>query len=306
MVWDPFDLPRQDGKTIVVTGANRGIGYFAAEQLAGAGARVILACRDSTRADAAARSIRARVPGAAVALLELDVSNLTSVRAASDWLRGQNGIDVLIENAGIVHPPRRRETSVDGNELVLSTNFLGHFALTALVMPALRQVPHGRIVLLGSMASRLSGFDVDDLELEHGYMPWKAYAQSKIAVQSFGFELGRRLRSTAASMSATVAHPGYSISGLTEDIRLVNEPTRRARFAGNLQALAAQSKNRGAWSIVRAAIDRDAAGGSYWGPSLITRGRPTQQQATRTSLDPVVARRLWHFAEEATGVPFPL
>ncbi|MFF3601978.1 SDR family NAD(P)-dependent oxidoreductase, partial [Kitasatospora indigofera] len=201
--WNPSAIPSQAGKTIVVTGANAGLGFFAGQQLAGAGAHVVLACRNPGRADAAALAIRARVPGASVSTLTLDVASLDSVRAASAELLRLGRIDGLVLNAGIVHPPRRRELSSDGLELVLATNYLGHFALTAQLLPALLATPGSRVVTLGSMISRLMDSSLEDLQLAGGYQPWRAYAQSKIAAQVFGFELDRRLRAASAAAEAS-------------------------------------------------------------------------------------------------------
>ena len=306
MSWNPRSLPAQTGKTFVVTGANAGLGYFTSEQLAGAGAHVVLACRNLVRADAAAAAIRLRVPGASVSVLQLDVSDLESVRSVSETLRALPRLDGLILNAGIVHPPTDRQVSLDGNELVFATNFLGHFALTAGALMALRRTPGSRVVSLGSLISRLMDSSLDDLQLATTYNGWKAYAQSKIAMQVFGFELDRRLRANGAGMvQSLVAHPGYSISGLTPGIRSVNEVSRGKRVIDGLQLLVgAQSKERGAWSTVRAAIDPDAHGGDYFGPHLLVRGHPVRQPATRTSRDRAVAARLWERAETLIGEPF--
>ncbi|TFC26093.1 SDR family NAD(P)-dependent oxidoreductase [Cryobacterium sp. TMT1-3] len=306
MSWNPRSLPDQAGKTFVVTGANAGLGYFTSEQLAGAGAHVVLACRNPVKADAAAAAIRLRVPGASVSVLQLDVSDLQSVREVSETLRAFPRLDGLILNAGIVHPPTDRAVSLDGNELVFATNFLGHFALTAGSLMALRRTPGSRVVSLGSLISRLMDSSLDDLQLATTYSGWKAYAQSKIAMQVFGFELDRRLRANGAGMvQSLVAHPGYSISGLTLGIRSVNEVSRGKRVLDGLQLLVgAQSKQQGAWSTVRAAIDPDANGGDYFGPSLLLRGRPVRQPATRTSRDRAVAARLWERAETLIGDPF--
>ena len=310
MTWNPRSLPGQAGKTFVITGANAGLGYFIAEQLADAGAHVVLACRNPDRVRAAAGAIRGRVPGASVSTVPLDVADLASVRRAAEALLELPSIDGLILNAGVVHPPRHREVSVDGNELVLATNYLGHFALTALVLPALRRTPGSRVVSLGSLISRLLDSPLLDLQLESGYNRWKAYAQSKIATQVFGFELDRRLRAAGAGgadgVQSLVAHPGYSISGLTPGIRGVNQPSRATRLADNLQAFGAQGKDAGAWPTVRAAVDPDARGGDYYGPRYLTRGLPTLQEPTRTSLDPAVAESLWSRSEQLLGAPFPL
>ena len=293
----------------MVTGANAGLGYFTSESLARAGADVVLACRNPIKADAALASIRRRVPGATVSTVKLDVASLASVEAGAARLQELPRIDGLILNAGIVHPPRNRQLSVDGHELVCATNFLGHFALTAQLMPALLTTPGSRVVALGSMISRLLDSQLDDVELTSHYNPWRAYAQSKIAMQVFGFELDRRLREAGVGgrdgMQALVAHPGYSISGRTPGIRGVNEPSRGTRFVDNLQAPLTQGKDRGAWSIVRAAIDPHATGGQYYGPRFTTKGRPTVQQPTATSLDRDVAARLWNYAEEAAACTFP-
>ncbi|MDJ0339671.1 SDR family NAD(P)-dependent oxidoreductase [Cryobacterium sp. PH31-O1] len=306
MTWNPRELPDQSGKTFVVTGANAGLGYFTSEQLAGAGAHVVLACRNLLKADAAAAAIRARVPGASVSVLQIDVSDLQSVRGVSETLRALPRLDGLILNAGIVHPPRDRQVSLDGNELVFATNFLGHFALTAGALMALRRTPGSRVVSLGSLISRLMDSSLDDLQLATTYSGWTAYAQSKIAMQVFGFELDRRLRANGAgTVQSLVAHPGYSISGLTPGIRSVNEVSRGKRVIDGLQLLVgAQSKQQGAWSTVRAAIDPDAHGGDYFGPRLLVRGRPVEQPATRTSRDRAVAARLWERAETLIGDPF--
>ena len=310
MSWDPTALPSESGKTFVVTGANAGLGYFTAEQLARTGGQVVLACRNPVKADAALAAIRRRVPGAMVSTLQIDVSDLSSVSSAAGVLQQLPRIDGLILNAGIVHPPREREVSVDGQELVFATNFLGHFALTARLLPRLSETPGSRVIALGSMISRLMDSPLDDLQLSTGYNPWKAYAQSKIAMQVFGFELDRRLRAAgqggATGVQALVAHPGYSISGLTPGIRGVNEPTRGKRFVDGLQAFAAQGKDRGAWPIVRAVLDPAAVGGEYYGPRFLTQGHPTVQTPTRTSLDRAVAARLVARAEEFAGIAFPL
>jgi NAD(P)-dependent dehydrogenase (short-subunit alcohol dehydrogenase family) len=300
-------VPDQTGKTMVVTGANAGLGYYISEQLAKAGARIILACRNPQRAQAAIVALRGRVPGARVEYLHIDVGDLESVRAAAAALLQRDSIDVIVENAGIVNPPARRETTVDGNELVLGTNVLGHFALTALLMPVLERTPGSRIITMGSLASRLSTFRVDDLQLENGYSSWRAYAQSKIALQSFGFELDRRLRRTGSVVSSLVAHPGYSVGGIAPRIQGVNEPGRGLRFVDALQGIVgAESKERGAWSAVRAATDPDAVGGQFWGPRGQVRGLPTLQKPSRASIDPLIGAKVWSKAEEYTSQPFPV
>ena len=298
-------FPDQTGKTFVVTGANAGLGYFTSEGIARAGGHVILACRNAQRADAAARAIRGRVPGASVDTLSLDVANSESVRAAAAELRSRGPLDGLILNAGIVHAPSQRKLSADGHELVLATNCLGHFVLTAELMPALEAAPAARIVSLGSLISRMMDSSLEDVQLLSGYRPWVAYAQSKIAVQVVGFELDRRLRAAGSSVASIVAHPGYSISGITPRITGVNQPSRRKGIVDELQrALGAQGKHEGAAPIVHAALAADVVGGQYWGPRFINRGRPTLQKPTRTSLDTAIGARLWAEFEALTATPF--
>jgi NAD(P)-dependent dehydrogenase (short-subunit alcohol dehydrogenase family) len=303
--WEPRALPAQPGKTFVVTGANAGLGYFTSEQLAATGAHVVLACRSPARTDAALAAIRGRVPGASVSALRLDVADLASVESAAAILRGLPRIDALVLNAGIVHPPRDRKVSADGHELVLATNYLGHFTLAALVLPVLFGVPGSRVVALGSIISRLMDSSLEDLELQTTYSPWQAYAQSKVAAQVFGFELDRRLRAAGAATRSLVVQPGYSISGLSPRIPGVNEPSMRKRVMDRLQVFA-QGKDHGAWSIVRSVVDPGAEGGQYYGPRLLTRGHPVLQTPTRTSRDPGVAARLWDRSEKLSGLSFPV
>lgn len=306
MTWDPAAPPSQTGKTFVVTGANAGLGYFTSEQLAATGAHVVLACRNTDRADAALAALRRRVPGASVSALRLDVSDLGSVAAAAAELLELPRIDGLILNAGTVHPPRTREVSVDGHELVFATNYLGHFALTARVLPALLSTHGSRVIPLGSMISWILDMPLTDLQLTTGYNRWTAYAQTKIAMQAFGFELDRRLQAVGAGTQSIVVHPGYSISGRTPRITGVNEPNRVERFVDNLLAAVTQGKDRGAWSIVRAATDPAAVGGQFFGPRFVMKGAPVRQTPTRTSLDSDVAARLWSESETLAGVRFPI
>jgi len=309
--WNPRALPDQAGRTFVVTGANAGLGFFTSEQLASAGAHVVLACRNPVKAAAAVAAIRGRVRGASVSTLDLDVADLTSVRAAAQRMAEFPRLDGLILNAGIVHPPVDRAVSLDGTELVLATNYTGHFLLTGLVLPVLQRTPGSRVVSLGSIITRLMDSALDDLQLEVSYTNWKAYAQSKIAAQVFGFELDRRLRAAGlggpAGVQSLVAHPGYSISGRTPGIRGVNEVSRGKRFVDTLQGfIGAQGKDAGAWPIVRAAIDPAAVGGQYYGPRFLTRGTPTLERPTRTSRDRGVATRLFTRTELLVDAPFPL
>jgi NAD(P)-dependent dehydrogenase (short-subunit alcohol dehydrogenase family) len=304
VTWDPARLPSQSGRVLAVTGANAGIGFWTSYALAGAGASVILLTRSPDRADAAMRAIRARMPGADLTALQLDTADLASVRAVGEHLAGLERLDALVNNAGVVHPPRRRLETVDGLELVVATNFFGAFALTAAALPALERTAGSRVVSLGSLASFLVPLRLDDLQLTRRYSGWQAYAQSKILLSSFGFELDRRLRARGSGIRSLVAHPGYSISGRTPQVPGVNEPGRAKRFVDSLQAPFTQGKDRGAEPVVRAVADSGAAGGTFFGPRYGPKGAPVEAQPAPVTTDEGIAQAIWAEAELATQTSF--
>lgn len=302
MSWYPLPLPAQSGRRVLVTGANAGLGFFTAARLAAAGAHVVLSGRSPERLEAAAAAIRDARPAASVETIVIDQSSLDSVRAGADALLTAPPLDGVVANAGMVHTPRSRLESVDGNELVLATNVLGHFALLARLLPHL--APGARIVTLGSLSTRLSTFRTDDLQLTRGYASWRAYAQSKIAAQSIAFELDRRLRAADVAVASIVAHPGYSISGRTPRVSGVSSPSAGTRFADALQGAWAQGKHRGAELPLYALTAPRLEGGQFWGPKFLVKGSPTLQSPTRTTTDPIIGARVWSFAEAATGTDF--
>ncbi|MFC9560584.1 SDR family NAD(P)-dependent oxidoreductase [Agromyces sp. NPDC056965] len=302
MNWYPAAMPSQVGKRYLVTGANAGLGFFTAARLAGAGAHVVLVGRSPERLEAAMAAIRGARPEASVEPLVIDLASLDSVRAGTARLLHRPSFDGIVANAGMVHTPGTRLESPDGNELVLATNVLGHFALLARMLPHL--APGARIVALGSLSSRLSTFRIDDLQLERGYDAWRAYAQSKIAIQVFAFELDRRLRAADSPISSIVAHPGYSVGGRTPRVPGVNEPSTGKRFRDSLQGLWAQGKHRGAEPTLHALTAPGVEGGQFWGPRWSTKGEPTLQRPTRTSTDAAIGARFWALAEDATGTTF--
>ncbi|MCR2815462.1 SDR family NAD(P)-dependent oxidoreductase [Microbacterium jiangjiandongii] len=306
--WDPERLPDLGGRRYLITGSNKGLGFFAALQLATAGAHVVMTGRNPNRLAAARGALMRQLgdagPGTVETLL-LDTSNLGSVRAAAATARGRRGLDGLLLNAGIVHPPKTRELTADGHEVVLATNVLGHFALAGELLTSLAAAG-GRMVWVGSMATSLWSYDPEDPELENGYTGWRAYVQSKVMTAAVGFEAARRLAAAGVAVESVVAHPGYSTSGRTRGIQGVNEPSRGKRFTANLQAAVAQSKERGAWPLVRALVDPAAENGSFWGPGLVARGAPRTATSSKITRDPERAARLWEFCEEATRVAWPL
>ena len=304
MSWYPLPLPPLTGRRYLVTGANAGLGFFIAARLAGAGAHVVLSGRSPERLDAAAAAIRGARPAASVETLVMDPSSLDYVDAGADRLLTDAPFDGMVANAGMVHTPWGRLVSPDGNELVLATNMLGHFALFGRLLPYL--APGARIVSLGSLSTRLSTFRVDDLQLERGYDAWRAYAQSKIAAQAVAFELDRRLRAAGLPVLSVVAHPGYSIGGRTPTVPGVNEPTTAKRFADALQGAWAQGKHRGAELPLHALTAPGIEGGEFWGPRYLVKGDQTRQRPTRVSTDPAIGARVWAFAEQATDREFPV
>ena len=302
MSWDPRHLPSAAGRTFVVTGGNAGIGYFTSEQLASTGARVILASRSAEKAERAIASIRERVAGADVDFVALDLSSLSSVAAAADELRAQGPLDGLINNAGLVSPPARRVATEDGHELIVGTNFFGHFALTAQLWPAMS--PTARVVGLGSMATRMVRLDPSDLLSDRHYRPFRAYGFSKHAVHGFAFELDRRIRAAGERRLSLLAHPGFSVDGLSERRAGINEISRAERLRDGILSLAAQGKHQGAWPTVCAALDPDAESGQFYGPSRSMSGPPVVMAPVVSSATPEFGAHLWALAEERTGVSF--
>jgi NAD(P)-dependent dehydrogenase (short-subunit alcohol dehydrogenase family) len=303
VTWDPRTLPSQAGRTIVVTGGSTGIGYWASEQLAASGARIVIAARYAPKAFEAMASIRSRVPGADVVHVPFDLTSIAVVREAAAAIADLGGADVLINNAGLVLPSAHRRETKDGLELEVGGNFVGHFALTALIFPVLRD----RVVGLGSMATKMTALDADDLMSEKKYRPFRAYAFSKHAVHGFAFELDRRLRAAGDSRKSLLAHPGYAVNELAEKRPGVITNSRGwQRLGGLLSAPVAQGKDHGAWPVVRAAVDPDAESGEFYGPGQLMgmRGEPVVQAPVPSSASPEFGAHLWALAEKWSGVPF--
>jgi NAD(P)-dependent dehydrogenase (short-subunit alcohol dehydrogenase family) len=304
--WSAADIPDQRGRRVVVTGANSGIGLATARELARAGASVILACRDTGRGEAALAAIRADVPGADVAVGRLDLTDLASVRAFAETQ--QAPLDVLINNAGVMATPPRR--TVDGFELQLATNHLGHFALTGLLLDRLLDADgESRVVTLASVAHRFAHIDFADLQRERSYQSWSVYAQSKLANLLYAYELQRRIDAAHASAAlvSVAAHPGYAATALTTSGAQLDGPSLVARFIGLVDPIIGQTAAKGALPILYAATVPELAGGSYVGPGgpLELWGHPSLVDSSTASKDPDTARRLWEASEALTGVAFP-
>ena len=303
--WTAADMLNQSGRVAVVAGANSGIGLITSRELARAGARVVMACRDLGRGDEAATNIRSGVPNADVEVMRLDLADLSSVGefAASFGARHQ-GLDVLVNNAGVMALPRR--LTADGFEMHIGTNHLGHFALTGLLLERLTAASPARVVTVSSGAHRMGRIDFDDLQSERRYWRWGAYAQSKLANLLFAFELQRRAEAAGFALRSVAAHPGYAATNLQFAGPRLEESGLRRRAWGLLNRALAQSDEMGALPILYAATVPDLPGGSYVGPDRFfeQHGYPTLVDSTKASKDPEAARRLWEVSEELTGVRF--
>ncbi|NBB16515.1 SDR family NAD(P)-dependent oxidoreductase [Caulobacter sp. SLTY] len=301
--WTVSDIPHQRGRSALVTGA-AGLGFEDALALARAGAEVILASRDPAKGTRAVEEIHRAVPSANVRFEALDLASLASVAAFSARLLGQrDSLDVLINNAGVMRPPQRMETA-DGFELQLGTNHLGHFALTAGLMPLLVKARKARVVTLSSIAARGGGIDFDDLQSTRRYRSMAAYSQSKLACLMFAFELQRRSEAGGWGVASLAAHPGLSRTEL-----LLNAPGAEGRI-NPLFALfrrTMQPASQGALPTLFAATAPEARPGGYYGPDRMseTRGHPAPSRVPPQAADTAVAERLWRVSEELTGVSFP-
>jgi NAD(P)-dependent dehydrogenase (short-subunit alcohol dehydrogenase family) len=289
--WSSTDIPNMTGRSVIVTGANSGIGRAAARALAAAGARVVLAVRDTTKGQEAA----ATMPGE-TEVRPLDLASLASVREfAAAWA---GDIDLLINNAGVMVPPLTR--TAEGFELQFGTNHLGHFALTNLLLEHVT----GRVVTVSSTGHRMGSIDFDDLNWERKpYKAWRAYGQSKLANLLFTAELQRRLTAAGSAVLATAAHPGYAATNL--QFHSGRRVLDIVSIVGN--RLLAQDADGGALPTLYAAV-ADIPGNSFAGPGgfMEQRGAPKLVGRTDAAQDTDVARRLWDVSEELTGVRFPL
>ncbi|MFI5506807.1 SDR family NAD(P)-dependent oxidoreductase [Mycobacterium sp. NPDC051804] len=298
--WTTAAIPDQTGRTAVITGANTGLGYETAAALAAKGARVVLAVRNTDKGKEAVRRIEAASPSAQVDLQALDLTSLTSVRAAAEQLKANHeSIDLLINNAGVMVTPKT--VTEDGFELQFGTNHLGHFALTGLLLDRLLVAPGSRVVTVSSTGHRFGGgIHFDDLQWQRSYSRMGAYGQSKLANLMFTYELQRRLKGTETIAAA--AHPGASQSELGRNASLPIQ-IMFLPFVG-LQ----QSTAMGALPTLRAATDPSVLGGQYYGPGGIgeLRGYPKVVSSTDASHDVAAQQRLWTVSEELTGVAYPV
>jgi NAD(P)-dependent dehydrogenase (short-subunit alcohol dehydrogenase family) len=300
--WTAAEIPSQKGKTIVVTGAG-GLGYETALELARAGADVILAGRDAAKGAQAVAQIKQAVPNAQVEFETLDLASLASIRAFGPRLGSRRTqLDVLVNNAGVMTPPKRR-TTADGFELQLGTNHLGHFALTAQLLPLLRKAKSPRVVSVSSIAARDGLMHFEDLQAERSYNPMVSYNQSKLANLLFAFELQRRSDAAGWGLASIAAHPGIARTELL--------PNGAGRFSpvGIIRRLLwflFQPAAQGALPTLFAATSPDAKSGGYYGPDRLNeiRGYPTAAKIPPKALDTAVAAQLWEVSARLTGATF--
>lgn len=300
--WTAADMPSQTGRLAVVTGPS-GLGYEDALALARAGAEVIIAGRNPAKGAESVAKIKAEIAGAKVRFEMLDLASLKSVAAFAERLRAQHErLDLLINNAGVMVPPQRKVTE-DGFELQMGTNYLGHFALTAALVPLLRKGRDPRVVSLSSVAARNGKINFDDLQSANKYVPGEAYGQSKIACLIFARELQRRSVAGNWVVTSIAAHPGISRTEL-----LHNAPGKMsaAGLARTYLWFLFQPVWQGALPTLYAATAPEAEGGAYYGPHALseTRGYPTPSRVPPQALDDAVAARLWAVSEQLTGVSF--
>jgi NAD(P)-dependent dehydrogenase (short-subunit alcohol dehydrogenase family) len=306
--WTASDVPDQSGRRAVVTGANSGLGLNVARELARAGARVVMAVRDTTKGAAALERLRREVPGADAQVRALDLADLESVRAFASGI--DEPVDLLVNNAGVMALPHRRTR--DGFEMQLGTNHLGHFALTGLLLPRLlnRSRDGGddaRVVTVSSGAHRMGRMNWNDLQSERRYQRWLAYGQSKLANLLFTLELQRRADAAGAPLRSVAAHPGYAATNLQFQSAQMEGSALKARVNALGNRLFAQSDEQGALPLLYAATT-DLPGGAFAGPDGRgeMRGHPRLVGMSGRASDPDAARRLWEVSQQLTGVTFEL
>jgi NAD(P)-dependent dehydrogenase (short-subunit alcohol dehydrogenase family) len=305
--WSAIHVPDLSGKTIVVTGANSGIGYEAALQFARKGATVVLACRSVEKARTAADAIAAAHPGAALDVIELDLADLKSVRTFADaFARRYRQLDVLCNNAGVMAIPHRR--SADGFEMQLGTNHLGHFALTGLLLNSLLGTPDARVVTVSSSAHHIGWMRFDDLQSERSYRKWLAYGQSKLANLLFAFELQRKCDRAGAKLVSIGCTPGYAATNLQSVGPRMQGSAALESMWSLSNRLFAVSPDMGALPTLYAATARELRGGEYVGPKALGKGRgyPAEVWCNARAQDQQRAARLWDISEQLTGVHYPI
>ncbi|MBI5878149.1 MAG: SDR family oxidoreductase [Chloroflexi bacterium] len=307
MNWTANDLPDLRNRTVIVTGANSGVGFESARGLAQHGATVVMACRDEGRGQRAADAIRAGQPDAALAVMPLDLADLSSVRRFADAFTARHDrLDVLLNNAGVMAIPYR--TTADGFEMQFGTNHLGHFALTGRLLDALRRTPGARVVVVSSGMHRRGRVAFDDLQSKRAYSRYGAYGQSKLANLLFAYELNRRFAANGVPAIGVGAHPGYAATNLQTAGARMDGARMTETITNAVTNLVAQSSAMGALPLMYAAAAPGVSGGDYIGPTGLAgmRGYPGQAKSSTASHSRADAARLWESSEQLTGVSYNL
>lgn len=303
--WTTANIPNLTGKTVLVTGANSGLGYEVTLALAAKGAHVVMACRNHDKGEQAAALVRKQSPSAALAIMELDLASLASVRRFADAFQQQyKALDILCNNAGLMAIPRR--TTADGFEMQFGTNHLGHFALTGLLLTPLLQTPGARVVTVSSGLHERGTINFADLMGQQSYDKWTAYSQSKLANLLFAYELQRKFMAAGVDVKSVATHPGYSATNL-QGVGPAMEGSWGARIGMMLaNRLIAQSAAQGALNLLYAAVAPAVNGCDYIGPTGFQgmRGAPGKVRSNAASYDERVAAKLWAISVELTGVAY--
>ena len=295
-------IPDLTGRTAVVTGANGGLGLETAKALAGRGAHVVVAARDRAKTERAVAAILAEHPSASLRTVALDLGSLASVAsAARDILDADEQIDILVNNAGLMAMPERR--TADGFEMQLGVNHLGHWALTAQLMPALLAAPAARVVTVTSTAHHMGrAIDPANPHLHGRYRPWRAYGQSKLANFHFAIGLQRRFEEAGVSASSLIAHPGLSNTDLQGTTVREGGAGRSASIAHALTVRTGMSPAKGAMPQIRAATDPDASGGEFYAPRFVNNGAAVRRPVLRRFGLTAAIDTLWAVSERETGM----
>lgn len=307
-----LSVPDLSGRFAVVTGANSGLGFGLAKSLAGAGADVVMAIRSRAKGETAIAEIRRELPTAKLTIRALDLSSLKSVAALGEELASEGRpIDILINNAGVMTPPQRQETD-DGFELQFGTNHLGHFALTAHLLPLLRAAEAARVVTVGSIAATQRNLDFDDANAQNGYRPMRSYGMAKLAQLMFAVELDRRSRRSGWGLTSNAAHPGLSKTNLLSGASYGRDkPTLQARLTRltwRLVPFMWLDVDEGIKPTLYAAVSPDAEGGRYYGPRGFYEtvgGGVTFAGVPRLARNEADLNRLWQLSEQLTGASYP-
>nr|WP_312292556.1 oxidoreductase [Clostridium chromiireducens] len=301
--WTSTDITSQKGRSVVITGTG-GIGYETALEMTRAGAEVIMAGRNKDKGEEAIRKIKKINPNGNIRFEKLDLADLASIKVFGERIRSQiKSLDILINNAAVMAPPKRLVTK-DGFELQMGTNYFGHFALTAHMLPLLKKGNKPRVITLSSVAHLSGVMNFDDLQAEHNYKPMVTYSQSKLACLMFAFELQRKSDAAGWGISSMSAHPGISRT------ELIPNGAGKNSASGIIRRLFGpilfQPAAHGAWPSLYAATAENATGGTYYGPSKMneTRGYPKIAKIAPQAMDVEVASKLWEESEKLTNTKF--